>query len=430
MGKILTDLIATGLVTKLDGQDERLEKMSRAANALAKDLRKNRQLLIPAVLTALNANATANDAMILKAEQALQSEWQTMASVHTDQPISLYRTLLLDACQQAGDGANAAVIWYTAADTLSYSPLDREAGAVRQMLQDMAHRAEEAAVASAVRPPSSETGPNSAESEQETSGIEIPKVDREAFELQISAAFGPTSYNGKTLVNPNGYWPNNPTQWAHAAVPRLHAAISQQLDELATATEEQMAELEARTAQQFQSIKEIAQQTVTRARDASMAERQRLDTLWWLESLYSTSLHCSYRELDKELAAVVMAYDLLSLIPGIMPASLPYLLAEGINRLPSASFRDRFPIETLLINIRKQHTRLPTSWLKGVKPTLPNVRFSLRDMVLAALTEASTDIESLLHRAAIAPATEMSLPELGRAVLRQEHAVRLAATKQ
>ncbi|MDB5960438.1 MAG: hypothetical protein JWP59_1732, partial [Massilia sp.] len=51
MGRILTDLIAAGLVTKLDGKDERLDKMSRAANTLAKELRKNRQLLIPAILT-------------------------------------------------------------------------------------------------------------------------------------------------------------------------------------------------------------------------------------------------------------------------------------------------------------------------------------------------------------------------------------------
>lgn len=431
MGKMLTDLISAGLVTKLDGHDDRLGKISRAATVLAKALRKDRQLLIPAVLTGLNANATINDAMMVKAEQALQSEWPTVATVHTDQPISLYRALLLDACQQAGDGANAAVIWYTAADTLRYSPLDREATAVREMMQEMAHRAEEAAVASAVPQENSESRSSSSSPRKATSDIENARVDRDAFELKIAAALGQNSRNGKALIDHNRYWPHaNPQEWTHDAAPRLQNAISEQLDKLAAANEEQMAKLEARTVQQLQSIKKTAQQEIAKARDTSPAERQRLDTLWWFESLYSTSLRCSYRELDNELAAVTMAYDLLSLMSGVMPASLPYLLAEGINRLPGASFHEKVSIETLLHNLNKQRTRLPADWLKGIKPSVPDTRFSLRDLVIAALLNDAPDINSLLGRAAIAPATEMSLPEFGRAVLRQEHAVRLAATKQ
>lgn len=429
MGKILTDLISAGLVTKLDGQDDRLGKMNRAANALSKELRKNRQFLIPAVLTGLNANATIDDAMMQKAEQALQSEWPTMATVHTDQPISLYRALLLDACQQAGDGANAAVIWYTAADTLRYSPLDREATAVREMLQEMAYLAEEAAVASAVHPETSGSALKSPK--KAASEIKSIKVDREAFELLISAALSQTHPGGKVLPDHNRFWPhNNPQEWAHDAAPRLQKAISEQLDKLATANKEQMAELEARTAQKLQSIGDTAQQAITKVRDASPVERQRLDTLWWLESLYSTSLHCSYRELDNELAAITMAYDLLSLVSGIMPASLPYLLAEGINRLSGASFRDKVSIETILTKLHQQRTRVPADWLKVVTPSVPGARLSLRDLVVAALLNDAVDISSLLCRAAIEPATEMSLPEFGRAVLRQEHAVRLAATKQ
>jgi hypothetical protein len=431
MGKMLTDLISAGLVTKLDGHDDRLGKINRAADVLAKALRKDRQLLIPAVLTGLNANATINDVMMLKAEQALQSEWATVATVHTDQPLSLYRALLLDACQQAGIGANAAVIWYTAADTLTFSPLDREATPVREMLQEMARRAEEAAVASAVPPESSESRPTSSSPKKAASDIESSRVDREDFELQISAALGASRRDGKALTNPNRHWPHhNPQEWIYDAAPRLQEAISEQLDELAGAHEEQMTQLEARTVQQLQSIKKTAQQAITKVRDASPAERQRLDTLWWLESLYSTSLHCSYRELDNELAAVTMAYDLLSHVSGVMPASLPYLLAEGINRLPGASFREKVSIATLLYSLNKQRIRLPAEWFKGVKPSVPDARFSLRDLVVAALLNDAPDIDSLLCRAAIAPATEMSLPEFGRAVLRQEHAVRLAATKQ
>jgi hypothetical protein len=432
MGRILTDLIVAGLVTKLDGQDERLVKMDRAANTLAKELRKNRQLLIPAILTGLNANATTNDAMIVKAEHALRSEWPTIASVHTDQPISLYRTLLLDACQQAGDGANAAVIWYTAADTLSYSPLDHEANAVREMLRNMARRAEETAATNVIVAQSKEATSPPGPSKKDTKTPQAFRVDRESFELEVSAAFGPSNPNNDPLNDANPHWPQNNSAavWAQFAGPRLQEAISEQLDELAAANEEKIAGLETKTTQQLQAFKDISQQIISTVRDASTGEQQRLDTLWWLESLYSTSLYCSYRELDKELAAVTMAFDVLSLVSGVMPASLPYLLAEGINRLSGASFQDKVTVEKLLTTLGAQRKGLPVDWFKGGKPPTPNTRLSLRDIVVTVLSDSTANVAELLSSAAIAPSAEMSIPEFGRALLRQEHAVRLAATKQ
>lgn len=429
MGKILTELIAAGMVTKLDGDDDRLGKMDRAAATLVKELRKSRKLLVPAILAALNPKANIRDAMMLKAEAALKDEWPTMASIHTDPPLSLYRALLLDACNQVAEGSNAAVIWYTAVDTLRYSALDREEDTVRKMLAEIASRAEQASRAdetngkARVAPPAPEREPD----EQEDAGFALPLVERSRLEGKILAALGPHGVNNVQHTNANRYFPQNNQHWVSEAAPRLVSAIAEEIDRVSNATSERLAEYQNTHDERLASIEESAQAAVTAARNVPTSERQRLDALWWLETLYSPSQHCSYRELDNELAAIVMAFDLLSLVPGIMPPSLPYLLAEGVDRLPGASYRDKKPLEAILTKLTGQRSHLPAGLTKGAAQPQQNVRLSLRDVVVSALGDSTPDINRLLNSAEIDPVTEMSLPEFARAVLRQEHAVRLAS---
>lgn len=429
MGQMLTNLVAAGLVTKLDGDDGRLEKMSRAVSRLASDMVEDRKLLIPAILTGLNVNASVQDAMILRAEQALQTEWPTMSSVHSDRPINLYRALLLAACAEMQDSTNGAILWNTAADTYLYSSLGREADNVRAMLSEMATLAEQAAASSVPRPKTSKPAGKPASKDDDTAEIEEHQVDRGAFEEKIFAAFGPSNSSGHSLPKSNQHWPNVGHPWSYQAAPLLQVAISDQLDGLAEATAEELEALEGRVSGRIAALEKNVSQAVAQAAEGPTADRLRLDVLWWFEALYSSTQKCSYRELSKELATIVMAYDLLAIVPGVMPASLAHLMAEGINRLSGASFDKKHPIDSLLKNLSTQRSRLPGDWFKVEQLPAPDCRLSLRDVVVNVLTDGSADITALLDRAGIPQDMEWSLPEFGRAVLRQEHAVRLAATQ-
>lgn len=429
MGRMLTNLVAAGLVTKLDGDDGRLEKMSRAVSRLVSAMTENRNLLIPAILTGLNANSSVQDAMILRAEQALQAEWPTMSSVHTDRPINLYRSLLLAACAEMQDTTSGAILWNTAADTYLYSSLGREACDVRAMLSDMATLAELAAASSAPRPKTIKPTVMPASKDDDTAEGEEYQVDRGAFEREIFAAFGPSNSSGQGLPNSNQNWPNSGQAWSYHAAPRLQVAISDQLDGLAEDTAVQLEALEGRVNGGIAALEKKVSQAVAQAAEGLTADRLRLDVLWWFEALYSSTQKCSYRELSKELATIVMAYDLLAIVPGVMPASVAHLMAEGVNRLSGASFDNKHSIDYLLKSLSTQRSRLPDDWLKAAQLPAPDCRLSLRDVVVKVLTDGSADITALLDRAGIPQDMEWSLPEFGRAVLRQEHAVRLAATE-
>ncbi|MBD9614934.1 hypothetical protein IB245_25780 [Pseudomonas sp. PDM02] len=56
MANVLQELLAAGLIDKLEGNDERFKKMTQAADSLAKAFKKNPALLIPAILTVLDGD--------------------------------------------------------------------------------------------------------------------------------------------------------------------------------------------------------------------------------------------------------------------------------------------------------------------------------------------------------------------------------------
>jgi hypothetical protein len=156
------------------------------------------------------------------------------------------------------------------------------------------------------------------------------------------------------------------------------------------------------------------------------AEKLRLDALWWSEALYSSSIRRSYREMETVLAAVVMAVDLLAHVPSPSPASVGYLLAEAVNRLPNAGFERKRGVRGLLVELRELRARLPKDWTSVLEPAPAEGRLTLRDIVVQSLNERDCDVDAALLRAGLTPDISFSLPVLAHAFFRQEQAVRLA----
>ena len=150
-----------------------------------------------------------------------------------------------------------------------------------------------------------------------------------------------------------------------------------------------------------------------------------MTALWWSEALYSPRLRCSYRSLPPALAAVVMALDLHTFTPSLPPASVGYLLAETVGRLPEASFEQTRPLVEWLGFLRGA-TGVDLGTIGAALCTPPNHgRVSVRDLLVATLRGASPD-PALLNRLPGGPDTPMSLPNLAHALFRQEKALLLA----
>jgi hypothetical protein len=433
MAELLTDLLQAGLIENLGGDDERFAKIERAAVALGKAFCANPPLLIRAILAGLDPDIPPDDPAIAQAEQALVEEWKSVRSVFPDTPVGLLRAILLEACAlAASEGNNAAILWLTAADSLVLSQLGREELVVRKKLEELASSMGNNLLKISVASLNS----------TEASSIEIPeldslsipeprKVDRKNLKNLVAAATGP-NYRGNGIQNSNGHWANGNQHWAWEFTDRMHALLADEMDELAS----DMAELQTKFSDKvetfqsglFKSASDLIALQQCAVQQTLKAEQTRLNALWWSEALYSPSFCKSYRELPTHLAAAIMAVDLLAEVSKPTPASVGYLLAEAVNRLPEAGFERKFPLLALFQSLQDSRGYLPKDWLLTLLPPPEQGRLSLRDAAWLTLSGQAGDLTELLRRTGASADAEMSLPAFAHAFFRQEQAVQLAGS--
>jgi hypothetical protein len=210
----------------------------------------------------------------------------------------------------------------------------------------------------------------------------------------------------------------------------MQKLLADELDSLADKfSQSQLVEIKEVQTYLTKLTKAVNESLVTQQRNvqrARQAEQIRLNSLWWSEALYSTTLHCGYRELDPAIATVVMAVDLLNEVVQPTTASVGYLLAEAVNRLPDADFNKKLTLHVLLETLGKVRGRLDSGWLKTLDTPPETGRLSLRDGVALVLTGKAQDVVSILKRMGANGEYEMSLPQFAHAFFRQEQAVQLA----
>jgi hypothetical protein len=436
MTELLTELLKAGLIENLNGDDERLEKMAKAAKTVAKNLCEHAPKLIRAILAGLDPDIPSDDPAIVESEVALVAEWKSMRSVYSSTPVNLLRAILLEACNQAAtEGNNAAILWLTAANTLPFLRLGKEDPILRQMLDAWAMRMEELSLVNHIMPLN--------QAEQVAFNIPEPaelimpdpkEVDRANLLKRVLATAGPNDQQGQPIASSNPHWSNQPQSWSHEFSTRMSTLLADELDSLAS----DVNTFQAEANQQIQVFQNELIERVNKAMNSQLrwvqenrqAEQIRVNALWWSEALYSPSLRDSYRELAPPLAAVVMVIDLLDGVAKPSPASVGYLLAEAVNRLPEAGFKQKVTLPDFLNSLYENHAELPKTWLDALTPPPEEGRLSLRDLILLVLTGKQHDIDATILRIGACDNIKMSLPEFAHALFRQEQAVQLAGMVQ
>ncbi len=451
MSELLSKLLSAGLMEGLGGDDTRFEKIAIASDAVAKELLAKPVKLIPAILAGLDPDVPENDPAMLMAWKALQSTWKLVANVYSSRPVNLLRMMLLNACNQAAEGKKAAIVWFTAADVLPYMRLGKEEAAVREMLKDFSRRTEEESLSfSGTRTMDARGLAKWAALTAST--VLAPgasKVDRNTWLLpRMMATVGPQGRDKMELQNPNphmlrdSYHGSNSLQWGWEFADRMTALLADLWDYQSSELTKQQAKLveqingsQAKLVEAVNTFFTAQQQAMQQSIHASEAQRRgeqlRLHVLWWSEALYSTSLHRGYRELNPALAAMVMAADLLREAQDVMlptPAAVAYLLSETVHRLPGADFSSRQSLSKWLNDLSAARQELPKEWpAEHFKKAPPSEgRLSLRDLVVQALKEGMSNLSPMVARSGLNDDIKLSLPELSRAVFRQEQALRLA----
>ncbi len=440
MSDFLKKLNKAGLIEKLDGSDERFDKITEAAKNVAEKLRETPPLMIRAVLAGLDPDISSDDPAIAIASDELSEVWASVRSVHIDPPVFIYRSILLDACNQIAEGVNTVILWYTAVDTLPLVRLGREEGIVREILTEWAKKAEEFSL---VVPQIKESKRAPVTKKIEPLGfnaIAASKVNRETLLNAVAASVFP-NYNGEAISGANQYQPNaNPQQWASHYADRMMTLLADQLDSvkgsIAQSQNGLVKQLEQHELHQLEAVKELLsnqrswlQEVIKQNEEFKKAEHLRLNTLWWCEALYSTSLCCSYRDIDPILAASVMPLDLLIEVQTPTPASVTYALSETVAKLADAEFGKEYKFDELLETLIEKRSTLPEAWAQKIDSPPKIGRLSLRDLIIAVL-QGEKDISLIMQYSGLEAGFTISLPRLAQAIYRQEQAVMLAGAEQ
>lgn len=430
MTDLLTELLHAGLIENINGDDDRFSKIERAAQAVAQELREQPSQIIRAILAGLDADIPKDNPILSQAYKALVTEWKAVSSVHNDMPVNWLRAILLDACNQvAEEGQNAAILWLTAADTLPLLQLGREETAIRKMLAEWAKCAEENALTGFTLSADDTEQTVIGELEPiEAIEFESYEVNREVLLQKVERAAGPHNAQSQTIDDPNPHWSNAAQQWSYQFAPRMQQLLADELDALASSQSETNQQVQAYLTQLTEIVNEALDSQQHKVQKNRQAEQIRLNALWWSEALYSSSLQCSYRELAPEIASVVMAIDLLNTVAKPTPASVSYLLAEAVNRLPDSSFNQKHTLQELfgLLGEVRNSNPLSKEWLKPLTAPPETGRLSLRDAVILVLTDKAQNIEEVLTRTGASSKFELSFPQFSQALFRQEQAVQLA----
>lgn len=432
MTSLLPSLLSAGLIEKMDGSDERFAKLKNAAAALAKALQSQPHELMRALLAALDPAIPPTDPSMQRAKAALTASWETIGGIYTDEPVNLYRSLLLEACNQCAKGMNAMLLWLVAADSLGFYRLGKEEQVVRQFLQELGRKAEEVAIQFVPNTVSSSKD-DEASANFEFEHSQVENTDRKSLLMAVAAALGP-DYRGNSIKNSNPNWQSRQSghyggapieEWNYQCADKLSVLLADELDRLAKEMQQGQEEF-AEHMQSFlqQTQRQAIQSAITDHEHYRRTEQLRLDALWWSEALYSPALGQSYRELKPEVAALVMAQDLLQVVSLPTPASVAHLLAETVQRLPNAGYEIKKPIGDWLEQVRQCADKPTLDFV----PVPKDGRLSLRDVFAWAISDQTWDSAKALQRAGIESGHEISLPALARALFRQEQACRLANT--
>jgi hypothetical protein len=430
MTNLLSEFLAVGLLGRIN-DDVVLDKIDRSVKKLIENLCAQPNELMRAMLAGLAPDIPVTDPSIEKAKQALLAEWRTMLSAYPDEPIGLYRAALLEACNQCAEGMNAVVLWLVAADSVGLSRLGKEETVVREFLQDLGRKAEEFSV---------NFLPNTMDSSRDDVDLiadflfehgQVEKTDRKTLLMTVAAAFGP-NYRGEKIINSNSNWQSQPSshygggpieEWNYQCADKMSALLADEIDHLAEKIQQGQEAFAEQMHSFLQTQRQAIQAAITDHEGHRRTEQLRLDALWWSEALYSPTLGQSYRELKPEVAALVMAQDLLQVVSLPAPASVAHLLAETVQRLPSAGYEIKKPIREWL-ELLRQCTGKPALEFAAVPK---NGRLSLRDVFAWAVSDQTWDTTQALQQAGIEAAHEISLPALARALFRQEQACRLVS---
>ena len=274
---------------------------------------------------------------------------------------NIIRGVILNALYNIGleDSKVARIVYLTATNYYPYAKLNSEKKLVEELLLEFGEIAEKDAV--------DEWSLTEEEPTLKLTPLKITdfkfgevNVDKDLIEAGIK----------KGAVNPSNHNPYQyPQQWGEYFATNASQGIITSLNKAFNSFSKSITPttIETPINKFFTEFKKSLDIALKSSFSSLTAVERRSKLLWWKETLYSTSLKGSYRNVDKNALPIIMASDLYYQVPAITPISVDYLLKDTLFLLNDKK-DDSITFATFLSAISKDELR----WVGSLfSPSVP-----------------------------------------------------------
>lgn len=218
-------------------------------------------------------------------------------------------------------------------------------------------------------------------------------------------ASGPNNSENKVnFESPNQYWPNQPQNWSYEFAPRAAKGIAEAIDKVLKDLQTKV--LTGMQTSIYDSVNDIMAKMYDEVVERNRFLQIRTELLWWKEACYSVSLNQSYKDQQRGVLQVAIAFDYASFIPEIYPTSVDYFLKETYKNITAEEDKN-LKLSEILKLIEQFRTQLKTIFNE---PNTQLGRISLLDYIVGLVWEKFT-LKQFQRLVGISDNSEMTLAE-------------------
>jgi hypothetical protein len=351
----------------IGADDSRLEKLGEACHELAQLYAAEPKVAMAPLLAAWDPAAGPDPALVAIGE-LLQKHWPTFRGAFQDEPLTLYRAIVLEAIMRAMEpqGTLAVAVSLIGANVHPYLNVGQEVS----ILSKISERAQNITSERLAK-----LWPTHAESDP-VAPVKVPtlpalkNIDPNAWFSEVAAAAGPSTNKAEVTLNgPNPHWTNQPQNWSWEFAARMAPLLADVHNKAANAA------LKASAS----GLKALGETVATNLNDFLRSEEARskkLNTssrlLWWRQALYSETAAAPYRKLEAPLMALHMAFDMADLLPEVYPPAVESLLFEAVRAAAGAQCEEQIAMSELLDAQRQSARIVSSNWLHDQQTTSGN----------------------------------------------------------
>ncbi|WP_078130562.1 GTPase-associated system all-helical protein GASH [Leptospira alexanderi] len=394
---MIQDFLNYNLIPVTD--DNIVEKLKKSSDDLVLEFRQNASKVKSFALVALDPDALTDNIEIAEAKEIILKNWSTFLNNSKDTPLTLIRAVILEALEIISkEDFFVPLIWLTIRNIQRFYNLKgKEKDLIYNFLQRLGEETEKQAVKKWTLPSKSNIEKLTI-TKPEVNNV---KTDFLTLQKRMEDASGPNnSENKSNFESPNPRWPNEGQNWSLEFAPRAAKGIADVIDKV----------LKEQQTKVFTGIQNNIYEILVKMHD-EIVERNRFlqirtELLWWKEACYSVSFNQSYKNQQRGLLQIAIAYDYASFIPEIYPTSVDYFLKETYKNIVVEEDKNLKLSE--ILKLIEQFRPL----LKNIfnEPNIQLGRISLLDYIVGLVWEKFT-LKQFQRLVGISDSSEMTLAE-------------------